>query len=161
MKRGFTFIELIIVVAIILVLSIAIIANYNSYTDRERVRQTALTIKSDLRLVGSKVNSGVKSSSCTTLLSYDVTFAASCSGGRACYTITPNCSNGLLSGEQMTVYIPKEVQIQFTVSTIRFLPLSAGTDLTGDATITLSGISTPYYVRISPSGAISDSNEAN
>jgi prepilin-type N-terminal cleavage/methylation domain-containing protein len=156
MKKGFTFIELIIVVAIMLVLSVAIIANYNSYTDRERVRQTGLTIKSDLRLVASKVNAGVKSAACITLVSYDVSFTTACTGGQSCYTITPRCSNGLLSGEQTKVSIPKELQIQSANQTIRFLPLSAGTDLTTDAIITLGGVSAVYHVKISPSGTISD-----
>lgn len=156
MKKGFTFIELIIVIAIILVLSVAIIVNYNSYTERERVRQSGLTIKSDLRLVASKVNAGVKSAACVTLISYDVRFTAACSQGRSCYTITPRCSNGLLNDEQRTIYIPKEVQIQSADRTIGFLPLSAGTDLTTDAVITIGGLSTVYHVKISPSGTISD-----
>jgi prepilin-type N-terminal cleavage/methylation domain-containing protein len=161
MKKGFTFIELIIVIAIILVLSVAIIVNYNSYTDRERVRQSGLTMKSDLRLVASKVNAGVKPAACTmpvsyALVSYEVTFITTCSDGRSCYTITPRCSNGLISDEQRTVYIPKELHIQSANQTIRFLPLSAGTDLATDAVITLGGVSTVYHVKISPSGTISD-----
>ncbi len=153
---GFTFIELIIVVAILMVLSLGVIVNYNSYTDRERVRQSGLTMKSDLRLVASKVNSGVKSTACTTLVSYDVTFTTTCSDGRSCYTITPRCSNGLLTDEQMTVYLPKEVRLQSADQTIRFLPLSAGTDLTTDAGIKLGSFSTEYHIKISPSGTISD-----
>lgn len=156
MKKGFTFIELIIVVAIILILSVVVIVNYNSYTDRERIRQAGLTIKSDLRLVSSKVSSGVKSTACITLVSYDVAFIATCADGRSCYTITPRCSNGLLSDEQKIVYIPKELKFQSVDQTIRFLPLSAGTDLTTDAIITLGSNSTVYHVKISPSGAISD-----
>jgi len=152
---GFTFIELIVVIAIILVLSVGVLVNYNSYTDRERVRQSGLTIKSDLRLVVSKVNSGVKSATCTTLVSYGVTFTSICSDGRSCYTITPYCSTN--SDEPMTVYLPKEIHFQSADQTIRFLPLSAGTDLTTDAVITLRGISTPdYVISISPSGMISD-----
>ncbi len=154
-RQAFTFIELIIVIAIILVISLGVIVNYNSYTDRERVRQSGLTIKSDMRLVASKVNSGVKSTTCATLVSYDVTFTTICSDGiRSCYTITPRCSNGL--GEEVTVYIPKEVHFQSADQTIRFLPLSLGTNLTTDAVITLGGYSAVYTIKISPSGIISD-----
>ena len=155
--QGFTLIELIIVISIISVISVAVIVNYNSYTDRERVRQSGLTIKSDLRLVASKVSSGVKSVACTMLESYDVTFTTTCSDGiRSCYTITPRCSNGLLTDEQVTVYIPKEVHFESADQTIRFLPLSAGTDLTTDAIITLGGLATVYHMKVSPSGTISD-----
>lgn len=138
-----------------MVLSLGVIVNYNSYTDKERVRQSGLTIKSDMRLVASKVNSGVKSAACVTLVSYDVIFTAICSDGiRSCYTITPRCSNG--PDEVVTVYFPKEVHFSSSDQTIRFLPLSAGTDLTTDAVITLAGLSTEYHVKISPSGTISD-----
>ena len=154
-RQAFTFIELIVVVAILMVLSLGVIVNYNSYTNRERVRQSGLTIKSDLRLVVSKVNSGVKSASCTTLESYDVTFTNICSDGiRSCYSITVRCTNG--SDEPVTVYLSKEAHVQSADQTIRFFPLSAGTDLTTDAIITLGGISTTYDIKISPSGTISD-----
>lgn len=154
-RSGFTFIELIIVIGVLMVLSLGVIVSYNSYTDRERVRQAGLTIKSDLRLVASKVNSGVKSQACSTLTSYDVTFTRICSDGiRSCYTITPQCVSG--SDQSTTVYIPKEVHFQSADQTIRFLPLSAGTDLTTDTEITLGGLTTVYHVIISPAGTISD-----
>ncbi len=138
-----------------MVLSLGVIVNYNSYTDRERVRQSGLTIKSDLRLVASKVNSGVKSAACTTLVSYDVTFTRLCSDGvRSCYTITPQCTSG--PDAQETIYIPKDAYFQSIDQTIRFFPLSAGTDLSTDAIITLGGRSTVYTIKISPSGTISD-----
>lgn len=152
---GFTFIELIVVIAILMVLSLGVIVNYNSYTDRERVRQSGLTMKSDLRLVASKVNSGMKLPACDTLVGYDVTFTALCADQiRSCYTMTPRCLNG--PGEEITVYIPKEVHFQSADQTIRFLPLSAGTDVTTDAVITLGGRLGVYTITISPSGTISD-----
>jgi len=128
--KGFTFIELIVVVAILMVLSLGVIVNYNSYTDREHVRQSGLTLKSDLRL------------------SYDISFSTSS------YTITPRCSNGV--DASTTVNLPKDVTFQPVPSTIRLLPLSVGTDLLADTIITLTGISSTYTITISPSGTISN-----
>ncbi len=145
---GFTFIELIVVVAILMVLSLGVIVNYNSYTDREHVRQSGLTLKSDLRLTLSKVNSGVKYETCQTLESYDISFSTSS------YTITPRCSNGV--DASTTVNLPKDVTFQPVPSTIRLLPLSVGTDLLADTIITLTGISSTYTITISPSGTISN-----
>jgi len=146
--KGFTFIELIVVVAILMVLSLGVIVNYNSYTDREHVRQSGLTLKSDLRLTLSKVNSGVKYETCQTLESYDISFSTSS------YTITPRCSNGV--DASTTVNLPKDVTFQPVPSTIRLLPLSVGTDLLADTIITLTGISSTYTITISPSGTISN-----
>lgn len=156
-SEGFTFIELIIVVAILMVLSLGVIVNYNSYTDRERVRQSGLTMKSDLRLVASKVNSGVKPANCTTLVSYEVSFYKECADdiSRSCYSITPMCVP-VTDEPPTTVYLSKEVHFQSADQTIRFLPLSAGTNLSTDAEITLGGLTTVYHIKVSPSGTISD-----
>jgi prepilin-type N-terminal cleavage/methylation domain-containing protein len=157
-RQGFTFVELIIVVAIILVISAGVIVNYNSYTDSERVRQAGLTIKSDLRLVVSKVNSGVKPLKpeiCTALERYDVTFTKSCnSDGLSCYTIVTKCSD---SADTQTVYLPKEVHFDSDYQTVQFLPLAAGTNLSEDMVITLNGPTSEYHIKISSSaGAISN-----
>ena len=166
MKKGFTFIELIVVIALLLLLSAAMIVNYNSYTNRERIRQAGLTLKSDLRFAASKANSGIKPSGCSTtiLLSYDVSFIKNClPEGVSCYTITPRCSDpdGLILANQMTVKFPKEVSLQSDNETIHFLPLSAGVsfDTGNDSTeIILESISVnqPITITISSSGVISN-----
>lgn len=158
-RRGFTFIELIVVIAILMVLSLGVIVNYNSYTDRERVRQSGLTIKSDLRFASSKVNSGLKPPNCTTLVNYEVSFYKECASDitRSCYRITPNCLPALVEDATSWVYLPKEVHFSSSDQTIRFLPLSVGTDGAADTEITLSGVSTENYrIFVSPAGTISD-----
>jgi len=166
MKKGFTFIELIVVITILLVLSAAAIVNYNSYTNRERVRQLGLNLKSDLRFAVSKANSGIKPSSCssTTLSSYDVSFIKSCAPeGLSCYKIAPRCSDpdGLVVADQMIVTLPKEVFFQSADQTIHFLPLSAGVsfDAGGDSAaivITSTSVDQPLTITISSSGIISN-----
>ena len=89
---GFTLIELIVVISVILVISVITILNYNSYSDRQRVKQAGFTLRSDLRLTQTKATSGQKPTLCastSTLESYDVVFTTC--NGKPCYEIQPIC----------------------------------------------------------------------
>lgn len=165
MKKGFTLIELIVVIGVILIISVITILNYNSYTDKQRVKQAGLTLRSDLRLARTKATSGQKSTRCddtTTLESYDMQFLADCSGKGPCYATKPMCSRDGTqidtTNETVRVYLPTGVMFQGVYSAIRFFTVSGITDLASDEIIVLSGVGGTYSVRVTQSGVISDYN---
>lgn len=152
-RRGFTLIELVVVIALILMIFIGAIANYNEYGDKERVRQAALTFKGDVRLALTKATSALKPAGCAVLTSYELVFPNTCD--TACYEITAVCSTS--RGEAVRVTLPNGVHGTSTNSPINFLPLTNGTDLTDDATITFTGVSSyTATVSITKSGSISE-----
>ena len=161
-KRGFTLIELIIVVTVILVISVVTLLNYNSYTDRQRVKQAGLTLRSDLRLAQTKATSAQKPFICdetTTLKRYTVTFS-DCGGIGACYEIQPVCTrSGVVvdtDDDRIRVFLPSGVRFETSYAPISFFPVTGVTDLTNDRLIVLTGAGVTYTVMISTSGSISD-----
>jgi prepilin-type N-terminal cleavage/methylation domain-containing protein len=168
-KHGFTLIELIVVIGVILIISVITILNYNSYTDKQRVKQAGLTLKSDLRLARTKATSGQKTTLCdstSTLESYEVQFSKNCEEKGPCYEVKPICSHdgtSIITTDEMTrVYLPNSVTfdgvyptIQFMTVTgvAKFLPETASTE---DTIIVLSGVGGKYSVRVTASGIISD-----
>ena len=161
-KSGFTLIELIIVITVILVISVVTLLNYNSYTDRQRVKQAGLTLRSDLRLAQTKATSGQKPFICdatTTLESYTVTFS-DCGGIGACYEIQPICTQSGVAvdtdDDKIRVFLPSGVSFQTTYTPISFSPVTGVTDLTANRLILLTGAGVTYTVVITPSGSISD-----
>ncbi|MFH0749861.1 MAG: prepilin-type N-terminal cleavage/methylation domain-containing protein [Candidatus Gottesmanbacteria bacterium] len=164
-KNGFTLIELIVVVAVILVISVLTILNYNSYTDKQRVKQSGMTLRSDLRLARTKATSGQKTALCddtTVLESYNVEFSAVCGGKGPCYKIKPVCSNGGVlvdtTNEITRVFLPSSVIFAGTnaYQTIRFFTVTGITNLASDRIIVLSGSGVTYSIRVTTSGVISD-----
>src|SRR3990167_8527736 len=63
-NRGFSLIELLVVVAIIGILSSGAIAAYNNFNKAQVVRRAALNLKSDLRESQNRATSGVKHADC-------------------------------------------------------------------------------------------------
>lgn len=159
---GFTLIELIVVIAVILVISITTLLNYNSYTDKQRVKQAGLTLRSDLRLTQTKAISGQKPFVCdemTTLQGYTVAFSTTCENG-GCYTIQPLCvaSSGIVdtSSELTTVYLPSGINFDHSYSPVTFSAVTGVTDLTSNLSLVLTGAGVTYTVTVTPSGSVSD-----
>jgi len=160
-SRGFTLIELIIVVTVILVISVITILNYNLYNDKQRVKQAGFSLRSDLRLAQTRAMSGQKPFNCdetTTLVSYEVTFSG-CGTG-ACYQIQPLCMKAGIpvdtsaSRTQMTLL--SGVTFKESYQPIQFLSVTGVTNLNADQSIVLTGAGVTYTVNVSRSGSISD-----
>ncbi len=162
-RQGFTLIELIVVVAVILIISVVTLLNYNSYTDRQRVRQAGLTLRSDLRLAQTKATSGQKPFVCddtATLISYEVTFSSDCAGKGPCYMIQPVCMREGVAVDTQTevsiITLPSGVAFQSSYPPIQFLSVTGATDLDADRSIVLTGAGVTYTVNVSRAGSISD-----
>jgi prepilin-type N-terminal cleavage/methylation domain-containing protein len=73
-RQGFTLIEIIVSVMLILILSGLLVAGYNGYTSTQSITQAAVTLKSNLRSVRTSAISGMKPANCDTLVGYTITF---------------------------------------------------------------------------------------
>lgn len=149
--RGFTLIEVVVSVGISLAVMGAIIVNYNGYNDRQTLKQSALTLKNNLRFVQTKALSGEKpSANCTELSGWTVTFAS------VGYSIQARCDPEGLQGDITSVSLPNGISLNPVAAAITFQTLSQGTTLAGVATITIAGFNQTYNLEVSPGGDISD-----
>ncbi len=145
---GFTFIELLVSVAIVMVVTGGIVANYNTYNDTQKARNAILTVKNNLRLIQSRAYNGDKpASGCSELKGYQVTFAANL------YSMQASCTEGL-AGEGKTVTLESGLAFSPVPSTILFGVLSRG--IASDVTITVTGASQSFQFRVMRSGDMSE-----
>ncbi len=153
--KGFTLIELLVSVGIGLTVTGMVVANYNSYNTTQALKQTALTMKNDIRFVQTKASSGVKPSdvctASTPLDGWKITFSASE------YTYGAICA-GVSSSETTTITLPKSVTITTLPSPnqVLFSVLSRGTNLPADAPIILTSSGKNYEILLGKNGNISD-----
>lgn len=150
LHHGFTLIELIISIAIIMLLVGGVVASYNSFNTTQLLTQTGLSLKNNLQLMRVKATAVEKpTSGCTQFLGYRITFAASS------YSMQPLCTEGLV-GVAQTINLPQGVSFSPVPSVVTFAALSGG--LTGGATVNLTLIaqSSSYLVQVSSNGTIID-----
>jgi prepilin-type N-terminal cleavage/methylation domain-containing protein len=151
--QGFTLIELVVTIAISLFITGGIIVNYNSYNSTQNLKQTALTLKNDLRFMQSKARNGEKPAgvACGTLSGWTVSIYLSS------YTYEANCDDAPV-GDPVTVTLPFDITFTSIPSpnTITFKVLTRGTDLAAPVDVVLFGFGRHYTLQINPSGDISD-----
>ncbi len=145
MKKGFTIIELLVTMGVILLLGGGVVAAFNNFNENQRVKQAALGFKSNLRFAQNKALSGEKPSGCGTLVGYTVSFAASS------YTIQAQCDSGLV-GATITTLFPSGVSFVPVPSPFTFAVLTGR--IASDTTITLSGLNKTYSLTVSGSGNV-------
>jgi prepilin-type N-terminal cleavage/methylation domain-containing protein len=136
MKQGFTLIELIVAVTIMMVLLSVTIVGFSSYNQKQRVKQAALSLKSDLHMARTNATSGKKPISCTsdeTFEGYDVSFTTSS------YSVAPSCSStGQVDVE--TVVLPTGVTFDPIPSFFTYYPLTQGASTPPSQIILTDGI---------------------
>lgn len=150
-STGFTLIELMVSVGIIMVTLGGMIANYNGYNNRQTLKQTALTLKNNLRFAQAKALSGEKpTSNCTELIGWTISFTS------GTYTLQAQCTPQGSQGALVSVVLPTGVVFSPVPSTITFRVLSRGTGLASVAPLSLVGFDQTYNLEVSPGGDISD-----
>jgi prepilin-type N-terminal cleavage/methylation domain-containing protein len=153
MKPGFTLIEMVIVVVILMILTGGIFVSFNTYNEQQKVKQAVLTLKSDLRLAQTKAVGGLKPSACSGEFGgYGINFTESS------YLIAPYCSD-IIIAEQQTYTFPTGVVFSPVPVTFRFYPLTRGTSLPSDLTMTLTWVGGAYPQTLkvdATTGVISD-----
>lgn len=148
-KQGFTLIELLIVITIlVLVLGLGV-ASFNTFNRRERLKQTALTLKSSLRFSQTKAISAQKpASGCTTYEGMHVTFSSNT------YSMQHQCTPEGLVGTTETITLPTGVTFSPIPSAFTFLTRSNTDTITTDTSIILVSGTYSYSLMISPNGNI-------
>lgn len=147
-KHGFTLIELLIVVTILVTLLGLGVGSFNTFNRRERLKQTALTLKSNLRFSQTKAMSTQKpSSGCTTYAGTRISFTGTS------YSMQHRCDPEGLVGSIESVTLPNTIMFSPVPSAFTFLTRS-NTDITADIQMTLISGTLSYTLVISPNGSI-------
>lgn len=137
MKKGYTLIELILVVGALMLISAFGIARYNDFNERQSVQQSADTFISNLRLVQAKALAGDKPEGCETLIGWRVEFAVKS------YTMYAVCRNAgvemIIDSTRVTVDLPGYVNLTFDPfkDSITYYALGRGTS--SDQTVSIVG----------------------
>ncbi len=146
--HGFTLIEIIVSITLLLVLSGLFMAGYNGFNSSQTVKQAASTLVRNLQAVRTKAASGNKSAGCDTLIGYIVKFPDSGS-----YTARALCQSGEV-GDTESYLLPAGVLFSPTPGSVTFYALNRGAS--ADRTITLTGFGTTSVVSVFTSGIVSD-----
>lgn len=151
MKQGFTLIELIVSISILMLLVSGLLASYNNYNQSQSVGQSAQSVKANVRLAQSKALSGVKpSSGCTELSGYTVSFT------QTTYSFQARCTEGLV-GTATQLTLAQGVSFSPVPSSFTFGVLTRGLLNTDSSrTMTISGFNKTYTLSIEPNGTITD-----
>lgn len=156
-KNGFSFIELIVVIGIMMSITGFVVSNYNNFNGLEKLRQAGKTLRTNLRYAQTHATSGVKPASCTTanqsLLGYSVIFTNAAGNNPARYVIRAVCSGGV-TWDLPIVELPRDVVYSSLPPTITFRVLTGTINTT--TSVTLSSVGRTYTIQVSPSGDIND-----
>lgn len=151
-ENGFTLVELLIVVTIAVTISSVGLAGYNGFNRRERLKQTASTLKNSLRFAQAKSFSAEKpDTGCTTFVGMRMTFTVSS------YSVWHTCNPEGLVGAAQTTSFASGIAFSPVPSDFTFRTLTRDTTLTADAGIALTNGTQLYLLTVSPVGNITDS----
>lgn len=153
---GFSLIELMVGIGIIFMLTGTVVANYNRFNDRQKVKQASLTLKNNLRLAQTKASSSEWPLSCVSpgcicsqLNGYTVSYTGNTYSTRAL------CSEGLV-GNVQTITLPVGVTFTTVPPSMTFQVLSRGVTIPTAVVITLAGPNATYDIQVNPSGDLND-----
>lgn len=153
-QKGFTFIELLIVITIITLFSGLSLAYYNTYNEDLKLEAEARKINDVLELAKKKASSG------------DVNLALACSGEFISYEVTVStttqykmdlvCSGGKTLVYTYSIPADRNITVGPAATTIPFYKLSTGTNSAGDITLKVknTSISKCINITVSPAGLI-------
>jgi prepilin-type N-terminal cleavage/methylation domain-containing protein len=147
-SHGFTLIEIIVSVSVILLLSGLFIAGYNRFNDSQKVQQAAATLIRNLQAARTKAAFGTKPAGCDTLIGYIVKFPNS-----STYRAQAVCQVG--ENLEVTTYtLPADVTFNPVPGSVTFYALDRGASV--NQTISLTGFGTTMKVSVFASGVVSD-----
>jgi prepilin-type N-terminal cleavage/methylation domain-containing protein len=163
LQRGYTLIEILVVVGVIGVLTTLGVSAYNNFNEKRLVRKAADELKSYLRLAASKALNNEKDCTvcggtdgdCSTFLAGDKVLE----GWYLDFSSTPKIygrCGGTDFGEKtfLTEETTSDLVISAVDETIQFYPLDRGTDLAGDLTINLTQGENSVVLTVAPNGNV-------
>lgn len=149
-QLGFTLIEMMIVVTIMLFLFSAGLASYMKFNDNQVVLATGKQIQLMLRTAQKKARVGDKPSGCSILQGYQLSGSTA---ANAVVTLNAICNVSTLVAVE-TYTMPTDVTLASALS-ITFKVLTAGTDQPGTVTVQNSN-STNFSFTVGAGGDISE-----
>ncbi|MEK7592272.1 MAG: type II secretion system protein [Patescibacteria group bacterium] len=150
---GFTLLEIIIAISLLMLLTGGVIAGYSTFNDTQKIKQTALTFKSYLRSAQTKATSGVKPAVCTTLDGYIVRVDVSS------YTVDAMCDGSIVTDADTSysVALTSQTIVSSPVTaSFVFRVLTRAVSLAQITTYTFTSGSKGYQISVSPSGDINE-----
>ncbi len=157
-QTGFTLIELMVTIGLFMLAIGGVLANYNGFHTRQKVKQAALTFKEQLRFAQSDAVTGKKPTditiTCNILNGYQVSFT-----NETTYTVVTVCDDNALTdaSEIQTYTLPSSIKIVLPATTITFQSLNGKINTGTDVSYTLTGDNVSYKITVSSSGDITDS----
>lgn len=150
--KGFTLIEILVAITILLILSSIGVSNFTTYNDTQSLRQTSLTLKNRLRQIQGKALAGEKPAGCTGLQGWRMTFTTST------YTTEVACTSGAVTSSRTTETVPVGLIFSPVPSTITFSVVTGATNLTSVQSLNLAqaGSGKQYTIGVGPRGEITD-----
>lgn len=150
-RAGFTLVELLIAISILMTLLGAGLASFNSFNRRERLKQAALTLKSTLRLAQIKSISVEKpASGCTDFVGMRMRFTLNS------YTMVHECSPEGVVGSGDTVTFSAGITFSPIPSDFTFMTRTNTINSDAEADITVINGSESYHLTVSPNGSVND-----
>ncbi len=153
-RAGFTLLEMLVTVTIMLIITGGGIAGYIQFNERQTLRSTAKTIQTILRTAQKRAQVGDKPTGCEKLLAYGVQLSSSSSD----LVLYAYCEN---SGTSTSVNVPIDESIPSKIAVssdhnIRFRVLHGGVEhITGNEFIILNLGSKRYRFEVTTGGEIS------
>jgi prepilin-type N-terminal cleavage/methylation domain-containing protein len=147
-QRGFTLVELIVAVSILLLITGAGIASYINLNDRQTLITTAKDLQSYMRAAQKKARAGDKPSGCDTLNSYGLVSAGA---SPTIVSLKAICDSGSFTSDTLT--FPASVTLQNALD-MEFLVLSGGVNNSG--TVVLQGKTKTYTFDVNAGGEITE-----
>jgi prepilin-type N-terminal cleavage/methylation domain-containing protein len=157
--KGFTLIELIIVIAILVTLTGFVTANYVQYSEERKLEDAMVNLKSILSLARSKAAAGdIGSYACGNFQGYQVSYDSGTNAYTTyiCCGATPGATNCSTKFTTATYPLKTNVTIRSAPFTVVFLPFARGTYGNTEVGIEFrnSFIKQCNYIKISPIGVI-------
>lgn len=133
--RGYTLIEVLIVVSILTIIFTVGFARYRDYERRQKVVTITRQVKGDLRLAQEEALSGRKPSGCTGVLNGYFFRRLNSST----YVIQANCTNATIEVKRVELILGTTINFS-SGDSILFKPIGSGTDIPSgvDTLITVS-----------------------
>ena len=149
---GFTLVELLVSIIILLTLSGLLIAGYNGFNNTQAAKQGAASLKINLESARSKAAYGLKPDGCSSLEGYLVQFPTNTT-----YTVVAFCTvSGVAEpvGDVTTFVLPPGLIFSPIPQQFMFLPLNQGVSLSQQLTIVGNNATQTVFVLMS--GVITD-----
>jgi prepilin-type N-terminal cleavage/methylation domain-containing protein len=153
-RKGFTLIEIIVVIAVMGILTAAIVPAYQSFIQEAKLTQDVTVIRNALQIAQSKARAGDggASATCASYTGYDVLISTrSISTIRCCESTCLGATSPTIASNSITT-LQNTIVSPANGTRIRFVPLTGATTTATNIVIRNSSISKCKAIQINTSG---------